>query len=253
MNSISKNLVLILILIMVISGIIMVKPASAQTIPTPSVPEFSMSYTSSSIEVTILNQPFSPHQTAGGATLNLYYSVGEKEHSSDNWSYYPQYQGNYYPNGNYPATNSDYTVMHFGFNNSSSGPLTLNTILSGEQLDFQVQAAIGFYVTEPYFPPGQSYPPTSEGTVQVFSGYFSDWSPTQTLTIGETSASASPNPTPTSTIASPTPTPTIPEVPSWAIPFLFGLMMATAVCWSTTKKTNEVSQESLTESANCQF
>ncbi len=229
MDKISKIFAVFIILIMAISSLslIIVKPANAQTIPTPSIPEFSVTHTSSSIEVTILNQPFSPHQTAGGTALNLFYTVRVKEHSSDNWNYYPQYQGNYHPNGNYPATNSDYTVMHFEFNGSSSGPLTLNPVLTGKQYDFQVQAAIGFYVTEPYFPPGQTYPPSPEGTVQDFSGYFSDYSPTQTLTIDETSPSVSPTPT-SMPSPTPTPTPTVPEFSAWTIPLLLTIVVALA-------------------------
>jgi hypothetical protein len=229
MNKTSKSFALLVILIIATSSpsLIFVQPASAQSIPTPSVPKFSMSYANSSIEVSILNQPFSPHQTAGGGLLNLYYTVREKEHTSDNWNYYPQYQGNWYPNGNYPATNADYTVIRFEFHSSSSGPLTLNSVINGAKLDFQVQAAIGFYVKEPYYPHGQSYPPSSEGTVQVFSGYFSDWSNTQMISIGEISVSTSPNPTATST-PTPMPTTTVPEFSSWTIPLLLTIMLALA-------------------------
>jgi hypothetical protein len=214
MGSLNKGSASILILFILILSLTLLKiePTNAQTIPTPTVPKFSVSYANSSIEVTILNQPFNPHQIAGPTTLNLYYTVREKEHSSDNWNDYPQYQGNYYPNGNYPATNTDYTVMNFGFYGSLNGPLTLNPVLSGEQLDFQVKAAIGFYVTEPYFPPNQSYPPSSEGTVQVFSGYFSDWSNTQTITIPEsnTSSTSTITPTPKATPSQTSPSPISP-------------------------------------------
>ena len=91
MDSISKGFAVFFILIMAISSLslIMVKPANAQSIPTPSVPEFTLSYivrpydigpsytinpytgenetlmpaihtTQSFVDITVKNQHFSP-------------------------------------------------------------------------------------------------------------------------------------------------------------------------------------------------
>lgn len=53
MGSISKSFALILILIVVIASLslIMIKPASAQTVPKPSVPEFTAKYVDRSYTV----------------------------------------------------------------------------------------------------------------------------------------------------------------------------------------------------------
>jgi hypothetical protein len=82
-------------------------------------------------------------------------------------------------------------------------------------------AAIGFYSTEPYFPPGQSYPPSPQGTVQDFTGYFSELSSVQTITIPESN---------TSPTLTPTPSPTVPEFP-WLVilPLLVLVFAITAI------------------------
>jgi hypothetical protein len=216
----------------------MAKPAFAQSIPTPSVPEFSVTYVPSTyyvvstdpytganvtdtylnntIEVVIKNQPFSPLEHANGTTLSLYYNVEEKGHFSDQWTVYPLF-----PTA-YPASSSDYTVMSFEFfgNYSFDEPLTLGDVPAGGQVDFQVEALIGYYTSVPYYPPGDTEFP--EGTTQVFTGETSSWSNTQTITIanGSTSTSISPsttsNPTPTplSSNSTLTPTPTLTPMPT---------------------------------------
>ena len=59
MDSITKSFALILIGIMAISciSLLTVKSASAQTIPRPSVPEFTAKVVDTTLEVTIKNQP----------------------------------------------------------------------------------------------------------------------------------------------------------------------------------------------------
>lgn len=108
MDSISKGFALFFILTMVISSLslIMVKPAYAQSIPKPSVPQFTVkfvnasysvtttnSYTglnetqqisNNSIEVTIKNQPFD--YSNNGLTYQIYFNVRTKPHFADNWT-----------------------------------------------------------------------------------------------------------------------------------------------------------------------
>ena len=80
MGRLSKSFALLLVLIMALSslGLLIIKPACAQSIPQPSVPEFTLKVVqdsfnvpiSYSIEVTIKNQPFV--YSFGGVTYDLY-------------------------------------------------------------------------------------------------------------------------------------------------------------------------------------
>jgi hypothetical protein len=113
MGCLGKGLALVLILTMTISSLslLTVKPANAQTIPKPSVPQFTIETISSpydvspthsidpytgqsttipsyhvenkTTEIKITNQPFTPYQTTIGDTnwtINLYYNIRLKGH-----------------------------------------------------------------------------------------------------------------------------------------------------------------------------
>ena len=110
MGSISKSSALFLTLIIAISSLslLMVKPANAQTIPTLTIPQFTVkfvnasytvtttnSYTgqsqtqlinNNSIEIMIKNQPFD--YSNNGLTYQIYFNVRVKPHFSntDNWT-----------------------------------------------------------------------------------------------------------------------------------------------------------------------
>ena len=98
MNSISKSFAVIIILIMALYclTLLTVKPVNAQSIPTPSVPEFAVSivehpYNESNyvvenqtIEFMIKNQPFS--YSYNGTIYSLYYNISFKEVSAEYWS-----------------------------------------------------------------------------------------------------------------------------------------------------------------------
>jgi hypothetical protein len=92
----------------------------------------------------------------------------------------------------------------------------IGEVPAGSQIDFQIQALTGHIdvTQQPIYFGGA-------GTINNYSfvGVSGDWSNTQTITIPETSSSASPNPTPT---------PTVPEFPSWIIPLLLTIMVASA-------------------------
>ena len=165
-----------------------------------------------SIEIIIKNQPFTPynlttytrynHETGESYsyesthTINLYYNVGVKGHFGNDWtsvgstsSYYEGPQSN-------AQLASEYTVIS----------IKADTYPKEAVLDFRVQALTGYYV--PY---GRS--------VVIFGydfyGQESDWSDTQTLTLGESqtpTTSSSPSPPATSSPA-PTSTPTPSEEP----------------------------------------
>ena len=200
-----------------------------------------------SIKIMIKNQPFD--YSNNGVTYQIYFNVRVKPHFSntDNWTeVYPlenltssnAYSFSWYilPES-IPQSNLDYTTIAFpvvptevygasGYDvqRSYTGhnawlPDFLDAIPSGAQLDFQVQALVGhnstYWVIQHPFTPtygGYSAPAVAYDTA-------SGWSPTQTITIGETSATTSPNPTPT---------PTVPEFTSLAIPMLLTIIVASA-------------------------
>ena len=201
-------------------------------IPKPSVPEFAVQLIDSSydvpasssigpytgktvvhesyrvesrtIEFRIKNQPFVPYWIQGNPeaanwTINFYYNIRYKGHFSEHWTnMFISSDG--YPRQDYE---SDYTVLSYQGEYSSTDGLEFNAgsirtnFPPDAQVDFQTQAMIG-YVSRVYNPnatePLLMYP-------WQFTGETSDWSNTQTVTIGEIQM---PTPSPATT---PTPTP----------------------------------------------
>ena len=241
MARMGKYLSLLLVVILAVYSLLMIQPSDAQTIPKPSVPEFTLKYVDNSydvpptttsttdpytgktittttpgyrvekksIEITVTNQPFTPYTDAEGHTINLSYDVRYKGHFSESGWIQPFYQpirnGEYGFTAQHPQSNSGYTVI--------SVPSEFRV---GDVVDFQVQKLEGYYTSwEPMLA-------IVMGTSQ-FTGQYSEWSSTQTITIGE--ATNSNKPSPTSTI-SPTPTqqpfvsPTVPEFPFISIAIL---------------------------------
>jgi lipopolysaccharide export LptBFGC system permease protein LptF len=224
MGSIGKSFALILILIMAVSSVIMVKTAFAQSIPAPSVPEFTVKFVDASynvtpsssinpytgqnvtnegyhvenrtIELIIKNQPFASY-ISNGQNISFYFNVREKGHYEENWTTIYTVD-NYYTS----ESNTDYTTLTYLLDQND--PPFWNNIPSGGQVDFQVEAMIG-YVSR-----------TVGFASWYFAGQESGWSNTQTLTIPETSSS-------------PNPTPTVPEFPAIALVILPLLLSMFAV------------------------
>lgn len=198
----------------------MVESASAQSIPKPPVPDFTLTFDKHSsdtqptyttdpytgqqreleppahyewetVTIKIENQPFTPYQTNDGNAKNieLYYSIRTKGHFGGQWvtigGLYTQY---------YPASSGRITEVTFyvGSNGPNGDIMPSNTFLSAEdggQIDFQVKALIGYVTAKTSVSQSlgvQNY--------DVFTGTEGDWSSAQTITIGETSASTSPTP-----------------------------------------------------------
>jgi hypothetical protein len=219
MKSIGIVVSLLLILLLTLSvGSLIIKEASAQDIPKPSVPQFTLKYEVSqytipattptytidpytgeqkiqtsgtpsqtaenkTIELKIKNQPFTPYQIDNYKHwINLWYNVSYKGHYENDWKTY------FSPHGGSGAfiqkSDSDYTVISFTY------------LPSEGKIDFRIQAQIGYYTQ--FFTPWVDY---------KFTGQTSGWTNTQTISIpnGEVSTS------------SPTPTPTVPEFPILAI------------------------------------
>jgi len=139
-----------------------------------------------SIEVSIKNQPFTPYTDMDGKSINLYYNVRVKGHFEENWTELFSASGEYPSAGSYPKQDygSQYTIVFYP-----------RIVPSNGQMDFQVEALVGYYT--------QVYLGNTPAYYDVFTGETSDWSNTQTITIGE---SQTPTPSPAIT---PTPTPTI--------------------------------------------
>jgi len=186
MDRVSKFLSLWLVVILAFSILLMAKPVDAQTIPKPSVPEFTLNfvdkslttidgvyYDSKTIQVTIANQPSLNH--------SLFYNVRYRMNNG-NW------MDIYTMDDAYPLqSDSEYTIisvyLHPQGNDTFVPP---NSIV-----DVQVEAMIG-YIHRSYNPNHKSqldmYP-------YVFTGETSGWSNTQTVTIPDSSSSVTPTPT----------------------------------------------------------
>jgi hypothetical protein len=201
----------------------------AQSIAKPSVPEFTLKFVDNSydvpptygidqytgekvitspgyhidnrtVEFTIKNQPFTPHADASGNDISLYYNFRFKGPYGDNWAYYP-YTGRLYGQytGFFPdtsASKSDYTVISVSLRslNSPDSPTKIST---GSNVEFQVQAIIGYIEV--------NHTGLSAGNFYNFTGERSDWSNSQTIFISE---SQTPTPSPATTpTSSPLPTP----------------------------------------------
>lgn len=202
-----KRVALLLFAVLAVLGLMMAESASAQSIPNPSVPEFTVTGESISgwvdtevirIAVTIKNQPFTPYTEADGSSVDLFYNVSWKGHDADTWMYYYH---NIYQVDYFKATSSNETFISLDLSGSELGG-----IYGGGQADIRVQALIGGYT---YY--RQPFYPMDVYNVE-FNGQTSDWSQAQTITITE---GQTPTPSPT-TIPTPspshatTPTPTIP-------------------------------------------
>ena len=153
-----------------------------------------------SIQFIIKNQPFAPYADSNGTQIGLYYNFRVKGAYGNEWRYYP-FAPNGYTTRRYggifggnstesPAdlaqSNSEYTIISISISS------LLNDVPARAELEVQAQALIGYMEPTDYMMAGHVY---------VFTGESSDWSTTQTITIGE-----SETPTPSPTI---TPTPTI--------------------------------------------
>jgi len=112
--------------------------------------------TNKTIELHIKNQPFTPYETSNGNYINLCYNISIKGHYDDNnnWRYYPNMWKT-------PliASQEDYTIISFGGYVDDKYNYSVYLPESG-QLDFRVEALIGYYtetegfqstIASPYF------------------------------------------------------------------------------------------------------
>jgi hypothetical protein len=217
----SKRAALLLVLVLTASGLIPIMPARG-SIPKPSVPEFTLkfvdhsydvpptygidSYTgknvmaqagyhveNKSVVVTIKNQPFSNYKDANGTTIMLYYDIRWRGHFGDYWNDLNSTEIELVASSSlmvdnvlaYP--NSPSTTFSYGFggnNGSDYYGVHLGEISAGGQVDFQVEALIGYFTRVYESPsPADQFSGGRPGYHDVFTGESSGWSDTQTVTV----------------------------------------------------------------------
>jgi hypothetical protein len=215
---VSKLATLLFVAVLTVSSLITTEFAFAQSIQKPSVPEFTLQYVDYSYDVppktTSTTDPYTNETittTIPGyhvenktiqATINnnigaSYYNFRYKGHYENEWRYYP-----FDPNRSLPYFLSDSYSVPYQASTSSYTVAALPSyffkdIRVGGEVDVQVQALFGDFRAEPFGHIGLPAPTYDF----YFEGTISDWSDTQTVTIGE---SQTPTPSPAAT---PTPTP----------------------------------------------
>jgi hypothetical protein len=214
-----KAFILSFLLILTLSSAVIAETWAS--VPKPSVPEFSIQFidlsydipASSSIdpytgqtvtnparhvdnrtlEFTFKNQLFMPYyDSSSNFNIALYYNIRMKGHFTENWT-------SLYSIGNYPRqSNSEYTVISVPLGSQSDTPLQWLPSNSSSQVDFQVEAMIGYFSRSVDI----SFAPW------YFIGEESGWSSTQTVTIYDNSTTTlDTSPAPSSAVPSPTTTP----------------------------------------------
>ena len=209
-------LIVLLALIMSISQFNVVLADAGSSIPKPSVPEFTLRFVDNSydvpptygvdpytgktvvtqdgyhvqnksIEVTITNQQFTSYHNENGSLVGLFYNIRVKGHFKD-WIGEPDAENYVY------RSDSHYTVIAYslgGNNDSSVISRRLDENFVSGEVDFQVQALIGYYTKVIHPPsPGDVLSGGQPGYHYVFTGEASDWSNTQTLAISESQESS---------------------------------------------------------------
>ena len=148
------------------------------SIAKPSVPEFTVKLVKGNIEVKIKNQPFvSYYDPSINWTIDFYYNIRIKGNFSEDWI--ELYLIEEVPMSSY----SEYTVLSYSPVGENSYILGNRMIefSAGSQIDFQVEAMIG-YVQRVFNPNATSQ---LEMYPYVFTGETSGWSDTRTITIPE--------------------------------------------------------------------
>jgi hypothetical protein len=239
MGKIGKTLALLLTLTIAVSALTLltVKPINAQTIPKPTIPEFTVTLASNpydvapitttdpytgetvitqagyhnenrSILISIKNQQFTAFKDSNGNRIVLSYNISSRGHYSDDWSYYT----NALWKTPLITSNGEYTVTSFGYTYDENNPYTyLTNIPENGKVDFRVEGLIGYFnetITR--------YPvPGGEFHRLDFIGESSGWSNTQTISIPDGSVSSS----------TPNPSPTVPELSWWVtVPLLLSIV-----------------------------
>jgi hypothetical protein len=210
----SKLATLLLIAVLVLSSLVMVGSVFAESIPKPSVPEFTLKFVDNSYDVpptyevnpytgenvmteegysaenksiviTIKNQPFT-HYYDNGTPIGLFYDVRFKGSFQEYWRQAYEAPNSFTPKYLNDDSLPEYTEISFPLENFAFA----GEIPKSGEVNFQVQALIGYrtYYRESWY--------FMDAYDVTFTGESSGWSNTQTITIGE---EQTPTPEPTST------------------------------------------------------
>ncbi|MCW3999680.1 MAG: hypothetical protein NWE93_05530 [Candidatus Bathyarchaeota archaeon] len=251
-----NKMALILTIIMISSSLMFVELANAQTIPKPSIPEFTLHYIDNSydvpttykideftgqkvvnvtgthvqnisIVVTIKNQEFS--DSSSGATYALYYNIRYKGHFGDDWiELFPIITGFNSREAYLENVSSEFlsSLYHDPLPASVEPQYTVVRIpanyASEAEVDVQVRAMFG-YSSEMY-EASLSAPTLGHMASAIECEAKSNWSQTETITV------------PTSS-GLPSASPTVPEL-SWLamLPLLLSVTAAAMFLWYGQKR-----------------
>ncbi len=247
MDRTNKSFAVLFILIMAISSlsVIMIEPAFAQSIPKPSVPQFSIQVVDHSydipttnttdpysgkqiinpgyhvndviVEGKIKNQPFTPY-----GNIDFYYNISYRGHFAGEWR-------KLFGSEDVDFLKQSYGSEYTGFNISRYNAIELH---EGDQIDVRIEAVIG----------SETWGFASAWPYRILNGEVSGWSDTLTVTVSTditssntyaTTIDGSTYPTLTSQslatstpTINPTPTPTVPEFSLWIIPPMLTIIVA---------------------------
>jgi hypothetical protein len=214
MNKTTKTLTILLIILLVIPSLAALQSVNAYSIPTPSTPQYTVTYADDSYDVppqttvnsytgkteinqqgyrvqnrtvtlTIKNQPFTVYTDSAGNIISLFYIVQVRGHFDGSW-YCPSGDTDDRTELKYIKAQGDYpsTVLVYGSPGNGLGYTNLGAP-SGGEVDFRIQAFIGYVnrVSDGYTMFGEIYH-------YDFTGQTSDYSSIQTIKLPE-------DPTPT--------------------------------------------------------
>lgn len=206
MARMGKCLTLCLVVILAASTLLMIKLSDAQSIPKPSVPQFTLQLVGPPFKQ---NTTYSLNPNTGEIEPNIGYTnsysylviIIKNQHFDQNYSsiYYNitvdgnpvRWEDNQYPEQTSDSDSTNITLSIFGGWGYDS--------LIGRQVSIQVQTLLGgLSYTGHNTPPFQSY--------YDFTGQTSDWGNTQTIAVPANVPLGSNSP-------NPTPTPLVPEFP----------------------------------------
>jgi hypothetical protein len=189
-----------LMLFIIASSLVMVQSGSAQSVPKPSVPDFTLQVDGNWLSVIVQNQPVIPN----GQDALIAYDIRFKWRESPDW----------YRIG-WIATEGHYIRQTARVDNITKWKNSIDTFyqLLGEtsnpQLDYQVRAISGYLDSSiMYSSPVSGVDPNSQPVIIVTA---SDWSETQTITL----PAALPSIAPTQSYTNTQPATTIPPEVDW--------------------------------------
>jgi hypothetical protein len=227
--SMSRTITITLLLVLAASSMLCFETANAQSVPTPSVPTFSLAFIDHSydmpgrtvddgyigphyvpahhdrngtVEITVANQPFTPYVDANNHTVDLFFHFRCKGHLDSTWIVTPDdgFSVTYLE-----TSSTQYTVFSYWINEEWVGDHSgrVPNIPQDGKIDFQVEAFIGYSDTI-----CTSIARRADDYHTYFVGQVSGWSNTRTISLNDGSTSSSTDQTP-----SPTTEPTMPDIP----------------------------------------